>query len=63
MRASYKKKLKKSHHKSHIFYMFLQIFQNLEIPGISWNFLISRKLPGKNQDFPEFGKFPSKWKH
>ena len=24
---------------------------------------ISQKLPGKGQDFPKFGKFPSKWKH
>jgi len=32
-------------------------------PGISWNVLISQKLPGKDQDFLEFGKFPSKWKH
>jgi len=30
-------------------------------PGISWNFLISRKLPRKDQDFSEFRKFPSKF--
>ena len=30
---------------------------------ISWNYFISKKLPGIDQDFPEFGKFPSKWKH
>ena len=43
--------------------MFTYIFHILEFPGISWNFFISRKLPGNDQDFPEFGKFPSKWKH
>ena len=42
--------------------MFTYIFHILEFPGISWNFFISRKLPGNDQDFPEFGKFPSKWK-
>ena len=36
---------------------------NFEFHGISWNFFISRKLPGKHPDFPKFGKFPSKWKH
>ena len=36
---------------------------NFGFPGISWNFFISRKLPGKHPDFPKFRKFPSKWKH
>ena len=39
------------------------IFHILHFPGISWNYIIHRKLPGNEQDFPEFGKFPSKWKH
>ena len=45
------------------FYMFTYIFHILEFPGISWNYFIFRKLPGNDQDFPEFRKFPSKWKH
>ena len=42
--------------------MFICIFHILEFSGISRNYFISRKLPGNDQDFPEFGKFPSKWK-
>ena len=38
-------------HKSHI----------LEFHEISLNYLTSRKLPENDQDFPKFGKFPSKW--
>ena len=45
------------------FYMFAYIFHILQFAGISWNYIISRKLPGNDQDFPEFGKFPSKWKY
>ena len=45
------------------FYIFTYIFHILEFPGISWNYIISRKLPGNDKDFPEFRKFPSKWKH
>ena len=36
--------------------MFTKIFHILEFPGIF-------SFPGKNQDFPEFRKFPSKWKY
>ena len=38
------------------------IFHILEFPEIFWNYLISRKLLGNDQDIPESGKFPSKWK-
>ena len=51
-----------SNHKSHIFHMFTYIL-HIQFPGISWNYFIFRKLPGNDQDFPEFRKFPSKWKH
>ena len=42
---------------------FCRFSKILNFPEFFWNFFISRKLPGKNQDFPEFGKFSSKWKH
>ena len=39
--------------------MLTYISHILEYPGISWNFFISQKLPGNDQDFLEFKKFPS----
>ena len=51
-----------SNHKSHILKICLHIFFIFlnfpEIPGI-----FSRLLPRNDQDFPEFRKFLSKWKH
>ena len=38
------------------YYIFTYIFHIL---GIFWNYIVSRKLPGNDQEFPEFGKFPS----
>ena len=62
MRASEASKQKNalSNHKSHI---FRHVYIHFPYSWISWNYFISHKLPGNDQDFPEFGKFPSKWKH
>ena len=41
--------------KSHI---FLQVYIYFPYSWISWNYLISLKLQGNDQDLPEFRKFP-----
>ena len=46
-----------------IFFYMSILYHILEFPRISWNYFISQQLPGNDQYFPEFGKFPSKWKY
>ena len=62
-RASYKKKIAFSNHKSHI---FLHVNICFPYSWISQNFLEFFHFPKvtrKRSGFPRFGKFPSKWKH
>ena len=42
---------------------FYFVFIMLGFPGITWNYFITWKLPGQDQNYPEITWFRVEWKH